>query len=281
MNSLNKTLSHYLVFLGALFLIAMSINFFFSPHNIAAGGATGLAILAQELFGWPLFLTTLGVNIIMLILAAIFLARETVLRILFGSFMLPVMLAIIPQTKVVNDTLFAVIVGSAIFAAGIALLYNIDASSGGTTVPPLIFKKYFNLKAPVGLLIIDICVSFGNIFTAGLEAFVYAVFSIVITSLIMNYIESGFNRKKTLFISSNISTTELKDALGHDLSYGLTVIPSRGGFQDSEQELLMIVVDTQDYPRFVRKVLAADPDVFITVSDTASVHGGFFNRQQI
>lgn len=87
---------------------------FYAPHGVAAGGATGIAILTQEAFGVPLGLTTLIVNVLMLVLAWVFLDRATTKRILIGSLLLPAMLAVMPQVKIVEDRLLAVIVGSVI-----------------------------------------------------------------------------------------------------------------------------------------------------------------------
>lgn len=70
----------------ALEIIALSINFFYAPINVAAGGATGVAILLDAAFGINRALTVLIINIAMIILAAIFLDRSTVRNIAFGSF---------------------------------------------------------------------------------------------------------------------------------------------------------------------------------------------------
>ncbi|ERL65759.1 YitT family protein [Schleiferilactobacillus shenzhenensis] len=272
----NHTVGRYIVFALALVLIAVSINMFYAPHDVAAGGATGLAVLAEVAFGWPVALTTLGVNVLMLIAAVVFLDKATTGRILLGSFALPLMLALIPQYRVVSDPLLAVIVGSAIFAVGVALLYRIDASSGGTTVPPLIFKKYFGLKPAIGLLAVDLLVSLGNIVVSGLEPFILAVFSIVLTSIVMNYIETGLDRKKTVFVMSNTALPAIKQVVNEQLPHGLTVVPVTGGFSDQHKEMLMIVVEQADYQGLTRQILAMDPDAFITVADVAAVHNGIF-----
>ncbi|KIS04307.1 hypothetical protein WDC_0044 [Paucilactobacillus wasatchensis] len=187
----------------ALAIIAVSINMFFAPHGVAAGGATGIAILMQEAFNLPVGFTTLVVNALMLVLAFWLLNKGTTRRILFGSLMLPVFLSIIPQIMIVEDRLLAIIVGSTIFAFGVALNYRIDASSGGTTVPPMVLQKYFHIKPAIGLFAIDFVVCLFNIPVAGVEAFILAVFSIGITGLAMNYVATGFDRKKVIYIMSN------------------------------------------------------------------------------
>ena len=68
--------------------VAISINFFYAPAKVAAGGATGFAILLNELVGIDRAVTVLVVNILMIILAAIFLDRGTTVRITFGSLLL-------------------------------------------------------------------------------------------------------------------------------------------------------------------------------------------------
>ncbi|MBQ4163611.1 MAG: YitT family protein, partial [Turicibacter sp.] len=89
----------------------------------------------------------------MLILTFFFLGRPVFIKTVIGSMLLPISLAVVPEIKVVEDPFLAVIFGSAIFAVGVAILYKIGASSGGTTIPPLIFQKYFGISTSLGLLL--------------------------------------------------------------------------------------------------------------------------------
>ncbi|MCC3238245.1 YitT family protein, partial [Pediococcus acidilactici] len=123
----------------------------------------------------------------------------------------------------------AVIVGGALYAIGVALLYQIDASSGGTTVPPLILKKYFNFKTSVSLLVLDTIVCLMNIFSSGMEAFILALFSSVITLLVMNYIETGIDRKKSVYIMSS-RLSEVEEIISESLDQSYTSLNVQGGF---------------------------------------------------
>ena len=112
---MQKTMRHpifkWFWIVAALELIAISINMFYAPHAVAAGGATGIAILVQEVAGIQVGITTMGVNLLMLLLAWFFLDRSTLKRILFGSFMLPLLLWLTPEINLVTDRLLAIIVG--------------------------------------------------------------------------------------------------------------------------------------------------------------------------
>lgn len=276
MPKLNPTLKRGLIMLVALELIAVSINLFYAPHGVAAGGATGLAIIVQELIGIPLSATTLAVNAVMLALAWWLLGRGTFRRILAGSILLPVLLALTPQRMIVEDRLLAVMVGSVIFAVGVALNYRIDASSGGTTVPPLIFKKYFNVKPAVGLFAIDFVICLLNIPVAGLEAFILAVFAVGLSSLVMNYVETGLDRKKAVYVMSS-QLPALKQALTATGDYGLTIHQVLGGFSGQPQEMLMVVVEQTNFRALIDQIHQLDAAAFILAVEATEVHGGSLN----
>ena len=265
----------YLTIVVALEFVAISINFFYAPAKVAAGGATGFAILLNELVGIDRAVTVLVVNILMIILAAIFLDRGTTVRITFGSLLLPILLKITPSYQVLTDRTFAVLVGGAIFASGVAMLYRVEASSGGTAVPPMILKKYFRIAPALSLLVIDLFVSLGNLLTDGLEAFILAVFSLIITAVVMNYIETGLDRRKMVYITSNDHIEAVKAYLKeNDTSY--TLMNVRGGYTDSDRDMLMVILENQDYNHLVRGVHQVDPAAFMIAYDISEAHGGTF-----
>ncbi|MGO3611492.1 MAG: YitT family protein [Leuconostoc mesenteroides] len=265
----------YIVIVMALEIVAISINFFYAPAKVAAGGATGLAILINELVGFDRAATVLIVNLIMIVLAAVFLDRGTTARIAFGSIVLPVLLKVTPSFQVLQDRTFAVLVGGSIFAVGVALLYRIDASSGGTAVPPMIFKKYFRISPALSLLAIDTVVSLGNLVTQGLEALILALFSLVITAVVMNYIETGLDRRKMVYITTNDRIDDLKKYL-LDGDKGFTIMDVRGGYMGDGREMLMVVLDNHEYNLFLRGIHQVDPEAFTIAYDISEAHGGTF-----
>ncbi|QHM55324.1 YitT family protein [Leuconostoc mesenteroides] len=265
----------YIVIVMALEIVAISINFFYAPAKVAAGGATGLAILINELVGFDRAATVLIVNLIMIVLAAVFLDRGTTARIAFGSIVLPVLLKVTPSFQVLQDRTLAVLVGGSIFAVGVALLYRIDASSGGTAVPPMIFKKYFRISPALSLLAIDTVVSLGNLVTQGLEALILALFSLVITAVVMNYIETGLDRRKMVYITTNDRIDDLKKYL-LDGDKGFTIMDVRGGYMGDGREMLMVVLDNHEYNHFLRGIHQVDPEAFTIAYDISEAHGGTF-----
>ena len=54
----------------------------------------------------------------------------------------------------------------------------------------------------------------------GFEEFLFAILSIVITSIVMNYIETGMDRKKSVMIMSEEYLDEIQAAIATAISRG-------------------------------------------------------------
>lgn len=156
---------------------------------------------------------------------------------------------------------------------GVSLLYRVNASSGGTTIPPMILKKYFYINPAISLLAVDMIVIFMNIFVDGWNAFLMAAFSQVVTAITMNYCETGFDKKYQVRIMSNDKLEDIKESLLETYK-GLTVYNVVGGHSDNEKQQLLIVIDSNEYGGLLRSIHEIDPDAFMITSNVAKVHGG-------
>ena len=281
MNNIKKITWTYIKIVFALTILGVSINMFLGPHHIAAGGVSGLGILLESALGFDRAMVILVVNIIMLVLALLFLGKQPFFKVLFGSLVFPLIIAIIPETMITPDRLLSVIFGSAIFALGVAFLYKNNSSSGGTTIPPLIFKKYFHLNTSIGLLFTDAVVVSLNLFVFGFEEFLYAILSIVITSIVMSYIETGTNRKKSIMVMSEDSLEEIRRRLSAEIGRGLTLLEAKGGYNRKSKEVLLIVVTDHEFSRIKPLIEEIDPTAFVIVNSVAEVMGSCFTYHPI
>ena len=281
MNNIKKITWTYIKIVFALTILGVSINMFLGPHHIAAGGVSGLGILLESALGFDRAMVILVLNIIMLVLALLFLGKQPFFKVLFGSLVFPLIIAIIPETMITPDRLLSVIFGSAIFALGVAILYKNNSSSGGTTLPPLIFKKYFHLNTSIGLLFTDTVVVSLNLFVFGFEEFLYAILSIVITSIVMSYIETGTNRKKSIMVMSEDSLEEIRRRLSAEIGRGLTLLEAKVGYNRKSKEVLLIVVTDHEFSRIKPLIEEIDPTAFVIVNSVAEVMGSGFTYHPI
>ncbi|MCL2401448.1 MAG: YitT family protein [Oscillospiraceae bacterium] len=262
----------------AITLISVSVNMFLGPHSIAAGGITGLAIIFEEMFGLARSVVILAFNIIILIVTYIFLGREIFFNTAIGSMLLPIFIGIIPHKTLVESTMLSMIAGSVIFGIAVSVLYNNKASSGGTAVPPLILQKYLKINPAIGLFLTDGIVVILSLFVFSIDSFFYAIFSIFITSATMKYLESGINKKKMVYIISDMSEEILNDVL-HKVGRGVTILPAIGGYSRNDHNMLMVTLDRRDYAQVIDIVNQHDKEAFMITDVVSEVHGQGFTYE--
>ena len=262
----------------AIILISICVNMFFGPHNIAAGGITGLAIILEKLLGFERSVTILICNAVILLITFIFLGKEVFFNTAIGGTLLPVFIGLIPQKTLVQDTMLSMLVGSVLFGIAVSILYYNKASSGGTSIPPLILKKYFNLNTSIGLFLTDGIIVVLCLLVFSVDTFFYAVTSIFLTSATMNYIENGTNKKKMVYIISD-KNDSITHGILHDIGRGVTIIPVIGAYKQNNMNMLMVTLDTKNYQQLLSIVNEYDEKAFMITDTVSDVHGQGFTYE--
>jgi len=259
----------------AIALLAVAVNMFMGPHDIAAGGLTGLAIILETWINVDRAIIVYIGNGIVILCAFIFLGKEVGFNTIIGAALLPVFINIIPREKLVHDRMLAMIVGSVIFGIAVSILYKNKASSGGTAVPPLIMKKYLGLKPSIGMFATDGIVVVLSLIIFDVDSFFFALLSIFITMMVMGYIENGLTKRKRVQIISNKHEAIIADVTA-ELGKSITLIPTTGSFAGEERPMLMVLLDASDYRKLVEIVDRHDPESFMVTDVVADVHGRGF-----
>ncbi|MDU4599113.1 MAG: YitT family protein, partial [Clostridium sporogenes] len=135
----NNRFKEYLFITIGVFLVATSVVFFFQPNNIAAGGTTGIAIIINSFF------PSLSVGLLMLIMevflytiAFIVIGNKFGAKTIYSGCTLAAIIWILEKLDlmggkaVTNDLLLASLFGVFISAIGMGIVFNQNASTGGT-----------------------------------------------------------------------------------------------------------------------------------------------------
>ncbi|AMC94133.1 hypothetical protein AOC36_09070 [Erysipelothrix larvae] len=271
----HKTLIRILWIALGVGLITLSIQWFLAPFNIAAGGASGLGIILHSMIDIEVGTVVLLFNIVVLTLAYFMLERKVFANALIGSIMLPIFLDLVPELQLVNDQLFAVIVGSIGFGIGVFVLFSHSASSGGTTIPPLILKKKFNIDPALSLMITDAFVVGFSFFIFGVESFLLAIFSILLTMATMNFLKSQSNNGRSIMIMSP-KHEEIRTYITKTLSRGVTILSGQGGYTQESFPVLIVAVKGKEYKTLIHEIQKIDPDAFMISQNTHNIYGSGF-----
>ena len=91
--------------------------------------------------------------------------------------------------------------------------------------------------------------------------------------VVTNKITIGISDSKLFFVYTR-KIDKVRDALVKEGTTGFTIIPTLGGYSHYKGEMLMCVVDTQDYYEFKQLVLSIDKNAFFVIDDCYEVNGG-------
>ncbi|MDF9866918.1 uncharacterized membrane-anchored protein YitT (DUF2179 family) [Bacilli bacterium PM5-3] len=263
-----------------VFFIVLAINTMFAPHQVAAGGVGGIAIIMQKLASINLATTALTINSILLVIGLFILGKEFFIKTAYGTLVMPMLIKVIPEVALTNDILLSVLFGSLLTAIGVNILYYLNASSGGTTIPPLLMKKFFGLNQSLGLLITDAVVVIASLFVFGIEQFMYSALVIMLTSIIMEYLTSGLTRKKAVYIISD-KHEEISNDIINIVGRGATKLIAQGAYTNEKKYVLMVVLNDRDFNRLQQIIEMHDKKAFVIVHNVSKVIGQGFSYRSV
>ena len=262
-----------------IFLVAISVVYFFEPTNIAAGGITGLAIVINHYIPFisigPLVLM---MDAILFIVALIVLGAKFGAKTIYSSFLLStsmwIMQTFIP-INITNDLILATIFGTLISAVGMAIVFNANASTGGTDIIAKILNKFFHIEIGKSLLIVDFLVTLLGAVTFGINIGLYGLLAVIINGVVIDNIIAGFKTKSEITIISE-KNKEISKFILDDLERGCTFIKGIGGFTGKDTSILYTVLDRNEFIKLKNKIKEIDKNAFITVGEVHEVMGEGF-----
>ena len=129
------------------FILAISINAVLLPNKLVAGGANGISIVINYVFGISPAIVLYAINIPLLVLCFLLLGKEVGVKTIYGSLIYPFFVGITSGMPVLTHNIFlAALFGGIITGAGLGLVFRGNASTGGTAIISQIVNKYFKLS---------------------------------------------------------------------------------------------------------------------------------------
>ena len=203
-NNIIKGIKEYTIITIGVILVAFGIQYFYAPNEIAGGGLSGLALIINNYIpslsvGTIIFLG----NLILFVIAFILIGGDFGFKTIYASFALSfaieIMEKVLNSSAITTNLLIAVVAGTLIIGSGLAIVFTINASTGGTDILAKILNKYTTFNIGISLLIVDLFVAIVGGFTFGLDKGVYSLIAIVINGLLVDKviekIENGRNKK--------------------------------------------------------------------------------------
>lgn len=278
----SKIIKEYGLITFGIILVALSVEYFFAPNNLAAGGVTGLAIVVNNLIpSLSVGGLTLGINIVLFIVAFGAIGGNFGGKTIFASLGMSVIMWIIESFfspfAITNDLIIATVFGTLISAFGMAIVFNCNASTGGTDILAKILNKFFHIEIGKALLIVDIIITFAAAMVFGLDIGFYAMLSVIILGIAVDKFIDGFNTSREIMIISKKSD-EISKFILDDLSRGCTYLKGVGAYSQKEIKIIYSVLSRSEFIKLKSFIKEIDKEAFITVRESYEVLGEGFTE---
>ena len=305
-----KAIREYIMIAIGLLINTLAWNLFLIPHEVAGGGATGIAAIVmyatkgllpaevQAFFamlgmesvggGIPITVTFFAINAVLLIASVKVLGFQFSIRSIFGVLCLTVWLWIpfrdlyqrfTGEPFPLFEPFMSSILAGLILGIGMGLAFTNNGSSGGTDIIAKIINKYKTITLGRALLFTDVMIicSSGFLPDAGIDKVVYGLVAMTVTSITLDMYINGIRQSVQFFIFSK-KYAEIADTITQNAHRGVTVINGQGWYSKEDVKVITVVARKNESTQIFRLIKEIDPNAFISQSAAIGVYGkGFEN----
>lgn len=270
-----------LVNLGTL-LLAAGVCFFKFPNHFTTGGVSGISIILGKVFPFLSPATMVFViNALLLVVGFVFIGKEfgvlTSYSSLMYSFETWIFERIYPMNGPFTDEpmlelCFAIMLP----AVGSALLFNCNASSGGTDVVAMILKKYTGLT-DIGkaLFVSDSLIAFSSCFIFGIKTGLFSLLGLFLKAFVVDSVIESINLCKFFSIVTS-KPDEICQYIIETLHHSSTVVDAKGAYSHMERKVVLTACRRGEAVKLRQKSKEIDPHSFMFITNTSEIIGKGF-----
>lgn len=270
-------------FIGS-FLIAIGIYNFAVNAEFPLTGFSGIALIFNRLFGLPIGIGTILLNIPVAIWCYRLLGKRFFLRSIWCMFLSSIMIDYVAPffPTYEGSRLLAAICTGVISAYGYALIYMQNSSTGGADFITMALKVLYP-HFPLGKIIFlsDILIILlGTIVFREIDGLIYGAIVSYLFGVVVDKAMNGLNTGKLAFIVTS-NGKRISDIIEETCQRGSTLLKAQGGYKQEDKDVVMCACNNKQMYQVQSAVKKADPESFMIILESHEVHGEGFKMFQI
>ncbi|MGQ9856197.1 MAG: YitT family protein [Fervidobacterium sp.] len=265
-----------------VFLTALGLVIFLIPNNIAAGGASGLAIVLNRFFPISVGIWMYIINATLFLTAFLIIGFDFSFKTIYCTFLLNFLIDLFDRVVPIykyhgNDMILAVFFGDILTAVGMAIAFSQNASTGGTDIIAKILNKFFGAPFGMSILFLDFAIGLSAGLAYNIDTGLYSILAIIVNGTTIDFVMKGLELSTNLWVVSE-KADDIKKFVLNDLERGVTVFDAKGGYTNQPKNVLMIVIKRRELHELTTAIRAIDPKAFFFVNEARQVYGEGFKE---
>ena len=236
-----------------------------------------LALVFSQLTGISMSILTFFLNAILLVIGFLLIGKDFGAKTIYTSILLPIFLWIferlIPVTEsVTGNQVFDLVTYTLIVALGQAMLFHVNASSGGLDIVAKILNKFAHMELGKAVMLSGFVTAMTSILVYDVPTLIVSLLGTYANGMAVDYFIDGFNKRKRVCIISD-DYKEIQNYIIHDLKRGATLYVAQGAYDEKHRTELVTILAQQEYRLLLNYLHTTKKDVFVTVSTVNEVIG--------
>ena len=278
-----STLERYLLLTVGSLIMAIGIYFFKFPNNFSTGGVSGLSLILGRMLPSEILTPStfvLIINTALLIVGFIFLGRNFAFSTVYCSMLLSLAVNVMERFypmahPLTNQPLLELCFAVLLPAFGSAILFNLNASSGGTDIIAMIVRKYTSLNIGMALMVADALITVAGLFCFGIQAGLFCILGLLMKSVLVDYVMDSFRTKKCFQIITT-NPDPIVEFITVNLHRGATLEDVYGAFHHERKTMIITVLTRAQALALRRFIHTNDPHAFMVITASTEIVGKGF-----
>ena len=225
-----KEIKNYSLLVLAIFSAAFGIKGYLLSSHFIDGGVTGISMLLNNIFGFPLYILIPIINLPFIILGYYQMGSRFALKSSIAIFGLAVCLALVPFPNVTDDKILTAVFGGFFIGLGIGLAIRAEAVLDGTEIAALLVSRNTSvLKVADVILILNVIIFGTAAFFLGRDPAAYSILTYFAASKTIDFLLYGLEEHTGVTIVSEHSSA-IRKVIINDMRRGVTVYSGKSGY---------------------------------------------------
>lgn len=273
--TLKRRCIDYVSITAAAAIYAVAVSLFLDPNSLAPGGVTGIAIILNRITGLETGTWMFVINLPILVLGMWKFGWLFILSTLYCTAMMSAFTNLLASVgALTRDPLLASLVGGALMAVSLGMIFKAGATSGGTDIiVKLLRLKLPHLKTGLLFLLTDAVIVTASAFVfKNIDTALYAGLVVFINSVLLDMVLYGRDGAKMFFIISDCHQVIVK-RLVEELDISATYISGQGAYSGMDKKVILCVVKKHLSPKLEEIVRQEDPKAFTIIASATEIYG--------
>ncbi len=261
---------------------AIGVHFFLVPSRLIIGSISGLSIVLYELTGIRVSVVAFVINGGLLVLAYILIGKEFGLKTVYTALILSPWLFLLEklfplQESIMKDPWFDLLCFVVIISFVQAVLFKINASTGGLDILAKIVNKYLHINIGTSVTFAGAAICCTAFAINDLRLVIVGLIGTWINGLVLNHFTAGINTKKKVCIISKESE-KIREYIINEIHRGATIYEVQGGYSSEHFMEVVTILAKDEFAKLMKFIDKHNIKTFMTSGNVNEVYG-FWNKQ--